>query len=62
MYRAAYSDCEQMLTIKKTDWIDNLYMSNVIEDKGQVITDKNGEWEINVNPFEIITVGCVKNR
>lgn len=57
---ANYSDKEQTLVIKKTDWIDNLYMSNVIEEKGDAMADSNGEWKIAVKPFEIITVGCSK--
>ena len=58
---ANYSDQEQTLVIKKTDWIDNLYMSNVIEEKGDIISEREGEWIIPVKPFEIITVGCSKN-
>ncbi len=55
-----YSECPQILTIKKTDWINNLYRSNVIEEKGAAETCKDDEWKIAVNPFEIITVGCMK--
>ena len=58
---ANYSAQEQTLTIEKTDWIDNLYLSNVIEEKGDTVADGNGKWNIKVKPFEIITVGCSKN-
>ena len=52
-----YSDKEQTLTIKKSDWINNLYMSNVIEKKMDSIKANNDEWQIKVKPFEIITLG-----
>lgn len=51
-----YTDCEQTLTIKKTEIIDNLYRSNVVEDEMDVISCDNGEWKIKVRPFEILTV------
>ncbi len=52
-----YSDKVQNLTIKKTDVIDNLYRSNVIEEKGEILKDENGVWKIDVKPYEIITLG-----
>lgn len=55
-----YSDCEKQLTITKTDFVNNLYMSNVIEEKLSKIDDCNGKWHINVKPFEIVTVGVEK--
>ncbi|MBO5060625.1 MAG: alpha-mannosidase [Clostridia bacterium] len=55
-----YSDKEQKLVIDKTEWIDNLYASNVIEKKGEVLKYTNGSWEITVKPFEIVTFGCAK--
>ena len=55
-----YSDKEQKLVIDKTVWIDNLYASNVIEKKGEVLKYTNGSWEITVKPFEIVTFGCAK--
>lgn len=55
-----YSDCGQTLTIRKTDWIDNLYRSNVLEERQEVLPDKNGVWEIAVKPYEIVTLGCRK--
>ena len=54
---ANYSDKEQVLTIKKTSLIDNLYRSNVIEEKGETINAENGVWKIKVHPYEIITLG-----
>lgn len=55
---ANYSDREQTLTIRKTNWIHHLYRSNVIEDKGEALVESGGEWKLSVKPFEIITVGC----
>lgn len=56
-----YSDKEQLLTIHQTDWIDNIYMSNIIEEYKEPIKCSGGKWTISVKPFEIITVGCRKN-
>ncbi len=57
---ANYSDKEQILTINKTSLIDNLYRSNVIEEKGEILKDENGVWKIAVKPYEIITLGVEK--
>lgn len=56
-----YSDKEQFLTIHKTDWIDNLYMSNVLEERKEPVSCSDRKWIIPVKPFEILTVGCGKN-
>ena len=55
-----YADCEATLKIEKTDWIENLHLSNVIEKKGDKIKSKDGIWEIPVKPYEIITLACQK--
>ena len=52
-----YSDKEQTLTIKKTEWINNIYRSNVIEEKLDSVVPVNNEWKIEVRPYEIITLG-----
>ena len=57
---ANYSNEEQILTIKKTEVVDNLYRSNVIEEKGENICETKGEWKITVKPYEIITLGIEK--
>jgi len=57
---ANYSDEKQILTIKKTNAIDNLYMSNIIEEKGKTLKAENGVWKIEVKPYEIITLGVEK--
>lgn len=57
-----YSDDEAVLRINKTDWIDNLYMTNVLEKKGEKIKVKNGVWQIPVKPFEIITLGSERKE
>lgn len=57
-----YTDKELILKIEKTDWIDNLYASNVIEKKGEKIKAKDGVWQIPVKPYEIITLGCEKKE
>ena len=55
-----YSEKLQTLILKKTDTINNLYMSNVIEEKAESIKDDNGFWKIEVKPYEIITFGIEK--
>jgi len=52
-----YSDKEQILTIQKTKLVDNLYRSNIIEEKGEALQAKDGVWQIAVQPYEIITLG-----
>lgn len=55
-----YSGYETVLEVAKTNWIDNLYRTNVIEKKGDKLKAKDGVWQIPVKPFEIITLGCEK--
>lgn len=57
-----YSGVDTILEIEKTDWIDNLYATNVIEKKGEKIKSKDGVWKIAVKPYEIITLGCEKKE
>lgn len=54
---ANYSSSEQTLTINKNKAINNLYMSNVMEENLGSLTEANGKWSIEVKPFEIITLG-----
>jgi alpha-mannosidase len=54
---ANYSSSEQTLTIEKNNVINNLYMSNVIEEDLGALTEDNGKWTIKVKPYEIITLG-----
>lgn len=51
-----YSDKEQILEIEKTDYFKNLYKSNVIEEKGDIIDSEGGIYKICVKPYEIITL------
>ena len=51
-----YTDKEQILTVKKTDIIDSLYRSNVIEEKLDVVNAGDGEWKITLKPYEILTL------
>lgn len=54
------SDKAAVLSIKKTDIINNLYISNIIEQKfNEERADKNGYFNIEVKPYEILTVGVV---
>lgn len=57
---ANYSDREQKLVIYPTDWVRQIYQSNVIEEIGEDILQTEGKWELTVKPFEIITIGCRK--
>ena len=55
-----YTEQERVLTVEKTAFIDNLYRSNVIEEKGDNLPPDNGVWRIAVKPYEIITLGVEK--
>lgn len=57
-----YSDAEQILTVGRTETIDNLYRSNVIEELHEELTDENGVWKIKVKPYEIVTLLVKKQR
>ncbi len=52
-----YSEKPQALTIKKSDWIKNLYLSDIIEKKGESVCAEGESFVIEVKPFEIITLG-----
>ena len=52
-----YSEKPQALTIKKSDWIKNLYLSDIIEKKGESVCAEEESFVIEVKPFEIITLG-----
>lgn len=54
-----YSEESRILTVKKTKAITNLYKSDVIETNNGVIEENNGEWKIEVKPYEILTLGSV---
>ncbi len=55
-----YTDCEQILTIQKTEIINNLYLSNVIEEKLETLKDDGEKWQVTVKPYEILTLGTEK--
>lgn len=55
-----YTDKEQVLTIRKTDIINNLYLSNVIEEKLETLEDDGVKWQVKVKPYEILTLGTEK--
>lgn len=51
-----------VLSVKKTDVIDNMYMSNVIEKKLNTICDNgSGYFTVEVRPQEIITLGVSRD-
>ena len=51
---------QQVLTIQKTEVISNLYLSNVIEEKLEILKDDGEKWQIKVKPYEILTLGAEK--
>jgi len=51
-----YTDTEQVLTVKKTNVVESLYRSNVIEEKLDVVNAGDGEWKITLKPYEILTL------
>ena len=54
------SDKPTTLTIQKSDVIDNLYISNIIEKKIKEIDSDNGYFNIEAKTYEIMTVGIAK--
>lgn len=48
------------MTIQKSDVIDNLYISNIIEKKIKEIDSDNGYFNIEAKTYEIMTVGIAK--
>ena len=46
--------------IQKSDVIDNLYISNIIEKKIKEIDSDNGYFNIEAKTYEIMTVGIAK--
>ena len=55
-----YTDKEQVLTVAKTEFINNLYRSNVAEEKLETLKDDGEKWHITVKPYEILTLGTEK--
>lgn len=55
-----YTDKEQVLTVAKTEFINNLYRSNVSEEKLETLKDDGEKWHITVKPYEILTLGTEK--
>lgn len=53
-----YSDQNQWLELNQTEWIKQVYWSNVVEEKKAELIPENGVWRIQVKPYEIITLGC----
>lgn len=52
---------EEVLSFKKEDWMKEVYRSNVIEEKGDLmIPDKDGVYHVALREFEIATFGVVK--
>ena len=52
---------EEVLSFKKEDWMKEVYRSNVIEEKGDLmIPDKDGVYHVALREFEIATFGIVK--
>ena len=51
-----YSAEDRTLTINKTDLIDNVMMSDVLEADGDVLAENCGVWTVNFKPYEIVTL------
>ena len=51
----------EILSFKKEDWMKEVYRSNVIEEKEDVLTpDADGIYHVSLREFEIATFGIVK--
>lgn len=52
---------EEVLSFKKEEWMKEVYRSNVIEEKGEVLTpDADGMYHVTLREFEIATFGIVR--
>ncbi len=52
---------EEVLSFKKEEWMKEVYRSNVIEEKGEVLTpDADGTYHVTLREFEIATFGIVR--
>ncbi|MFR8450952.1 MAG: glycosyl hydrolase-related protein [Fusicatenibacter saccharivorans] len=52
---------EEVLSFKKEDWMKEVYRSNVIEEKDDVLTpDADGIYHVSLREFEIATFGVVR--
>ncbi len=52
---------EEVLSFKKEDWMKEVYRSNVIEEKGEVLNpDADGMYRVTLREFEIGTFGIVR--
>ena len=52
---------EEVLSFQKEDWMKEVYRSNVIEEKGDLmIPDKDGVYHVALREFEIATFGIVR--
>jgi len=50
-----------MLRLAKQPWFTNAYKSNVIEAVIEEIPGRDGKYEIEIRPFEIVTIGLVQS-
>ncbi len=51
----------EILSFKKEDWMKEVYRSNVIEEKDDVlIPDADGIYHVSLREFEIATFGIVR--
>ena len=52
---------DEVLSFRKESWMKEVYRSNVVEEKGEVLcTDENGVYHVTLREFEIATFGVVK--
>ena len=52
---------DEVLSFRKESWMKEVYRSNVVEEKGEVLCpDENGVYHVTLREFEIATFGVVK--
>ena len=57
-----YANEQRNLTIYRSEWIDNLTLSNVIEESIKPLNEACGMWKISVKPAEILTLKITVNK
>jgi len=49
-----------VLKLAKQEWFADAYKSNVLEEKTGELEQKDGQYELEIAPFEIVTLGLVR--
>lgn len=57
-----YSDSSAELTVRKTNTVNNLYLSNIAEEIKESVQEDGGSFKVRLCPHEILTLGIKNNK